>query len=104
MTVDACCDHRHETRAVRRLREAALPLAFLLKGIVWAWRLVGAPIAGPVCRFEPSCSTYALEAIERFGPFKGAALTAKRLARCHPWGGSGYDPVPDDPARTPPRA
>jgi putative membrane protein insertion efficiency factor len=73
---------------------AALFLKGALKGVVWSWRLVGAPIAGPICRYEPSCSTYALQAIDRFGPVFGAWLTLKRLGRCHPWGGSGYDPVP----------
>lgn len=47
------------------------------------------------CRFTPSCSTYALEALESHGAVRGFWLAAKRLARCHPWGGQGYDPVPD---------
>ena len=46
------------------------------------------------CRFVPSCSTYALEALEEHGPVRGSWLSARRLCRCHPWGGSGYDPVP----------
>ena len=46
------------------------------------------------CRFSPTCSQYALEALRKYGPVKGGWLTLKRLARCHPWGGSGYDPVP----------
>ena len=49
---------------------------------------------GRACRFEPSCSEYAEHAIERFGTVRGLALTARRLARCHPFGGSGFDPVP----------
>ncbi len=52
------------------------------------------PLTPPSCRFTPTCSQYALEAIRRHGPFKGGWLTLKRLSRCHPWGGSGYDPVP----------
>jgi len=52
------------------------------------------PSLPPSCRFEPSCSRYASAAIERHGVFKGSWLAAKRLARCQPWGGSGYDPVP----------
>ena len=96
------CNHDHERFApTSEIRTLLLPLAWLLKMIVWAWRLIGAPIAGPVCRYQPSCSAYALEAIERFGPIYGALLAAKRLARCHPWGGSGYDPVPTaHPRRT----
>lgn len=46
------------------------------------------------CRFQPTCSHYAKEAIESFGPWKGSILAMKRLARCHPFGGHGYDPVP----------
>ena len=53
------------------------------------------PHLGNCCRFTPSCSHYAEEAIERFGAFRGCILAAKRLFRCNPWGGSGYDPVPE---------
>jgi putative membrane protein insertion efficiency factor len=50
------------------------------------------------CRFDPSCSTYALAALERHGAARGSWLTIRRLGRCHPWGGMGYDPVPDGKA------
>ena len=85
------CDH-HPPGPIRA--GALLPLTLAFKAVVWTWRLIGSPIAGPICRFQPSCSHYALDAIDRFGPIDGAWLTLKRLARCHPWGGSGYDPVP----------
>ncbi|MEL6357071.1 MAG: membrane protein insertion efficiency factor YidD, partial [Bacteroidota bacterium] len=48
----------------------------------------------PRCRYQPTCSHYAIEAIEKWGIFKGTWLAIKRVTRCHPWGGSGYDPVP----------
>lgn len=65
----------------------------LLKGGIWAYRLFISPLVGPNCRFSPSCSTYALEAIKIHGPWKGGYLSLRRILRCHPWGGSGYDPV-----------
>lgn len=52
------------------------------------------PLKSPTCRYVPTCSQYAIEAICKYGPFKGLWLAIKRLLRCHPWGGSGYDPVP----------
>lgn len=52
------------------------------------------PLKPPSCRFTPTCSQYAIEAIRRHGPFKGTALAVWRILRCNPWGGSGYDPVP----------
>jgi putative membrane protein insertion efficiency factor len=52
------------------------------------------PLKPPVCRYTPSCSEYAVQAIKKYGPFKGAWLSMKRVLRCHPWGGEGYDPVP----------
>ncbi len=52
------------------------------------------PYTAPSCRFTPTCSQYALEAFKKYGVFKGGYLTVRRLLRCHPWGGSGYDPVP----------
>jgi len=70
---------------------AALPL----KALVYAYRLLISPLLAPSCRYEPSCSAYALEALEAHGALKGTWLTVKRLARCQPWGSSGYDPVPD---------
>lgn len=52
------------------------------------------PLKPPTCRFTPTCSQYAIEAIRKHGPFKGVALAVWRILRCNPWGGSGYDPVP----------
>lgn len=52
------------------------------------------PLKPPTCRFTPTCSAYALEALRKHGLFKGTYLAVRRILRCHPWGGSGYDPVP----------
>lgn len=52
------------------------------------------PLKPPTCRFTPTCSQYAIEAIRKHGPFKGFILAVWRILRCNPWGGSGYDPVP----------
>lgn len=52
------------------------------------------PMLPPACRFTPTCSQYAVEAIQKHGALKGLYLTIRRILRCHPWGGSGYDPVP----------
>jgi len=63
-------------------------------GLVHGYRLVLSPWLGPGCRFEPSCSGYAIEAIERHGLWRGSWLSIRRIGRCHPLGGFGYDPVP----------
>ena len=70
------------------------PLAFVVSLPVRFYRLVFSPWVGFNCRYQPTCSAYAMEALERHGAIKGTWLTAKRVARCHPLGGSGYDPVP----------
>lgn len=70
-------------------------LTLLLRGLIRGYQLLVSPMLGPSCRYLPSCSDYAAEAIERHGPLAGTWLALKRLARCHPWGRSGYDPVPE---------
>ena len=70
------------------------PLAWVFSLPVRFYRLVFSPLVGHGCRYQPTCSAYALEALERHGAFKGLYLTIHRILRCHPWGGSGYDPVP----------
>ena len=62
--------------------------------LIWFYRTCIGPYIPKTCRFAPSCSTYALEAFRKWGPFKGLWLTVWRILRCNPWGGSGYDPVP----------
>ena len=64
---------------------------------VRAYRLLLSPWLGNACRFEPTCSVYALQALERHGAVVGSGLTVARLARCHPWCQAGFDPVPEHP-------
>ncbi|MBV1867649.1 MAG: membrane protein insertion efficiency factor YidD [Marinosulfonomonas sp.] len=63
---------------------------------VRAYRLLLSPWVGNSCRYQPTCSAYALDALEQHGAIRGSWLAAKRIARCHPWGKSGFDPVPDN--------
>lgn len=70
------------------------PLAWLLKGLILGYRYSISAFLGRECRFQPSCSEYAVDAIEAHGAIRGGALAVRRIARCHPWGGSGFDPVP----------
>lgn len=79
--------------AVRRVPQAALI------ALVRGYRLLFSPWLGSSCRFEPSCSAYALAALERHGALSGGWLTLARLARCHPYCAGGCDPVPDAPPR-----
>lgn len=73
-------------------------LVLLLKGLILIWQWVLSPVLGANCRYQPSCSHYAAEALSRHGPIRGSWLTARRILSCNPWGGAGYDPVPDIPA------
>ncbi|MEQ3625820.1 MAG: membrane protein insertion efficiency factor YidD [Celeribacter sp.] len=76
--------------------------ARLLAVPVHGYRLFLSPWLGANCRYQPTCSAYALEALETHGAARGGWLALRRILRCHPWGGSGHDPVP--PADTPPRS
>ena len=68
--------------------------AQVVAGLVRGYQLLLRPLLPPACRFEPSCSRYAIDAVERHGALRGSWLAARRVGRCHPWGGSGHDPVP----------
>ncbi len=68
--------------------------SFLLLIPIYFYRVCISPLTPPSCRFTPTCSAYAVEAIKKHGPVKGLYLAVRRILRCHPWGGSGYDPVP----------
>lgn len=63
-------------------------------GIIKFYQWGISPFIGPACRYHPTCSRYTAEAIRKYGPWKGSILGIKRISRCHPWGGHGYDPVP----------
>lgn len=66
----------------------------LLSLPIYFYRACISPLFPPACRYTPTCSAYALEALRKHGPIRGTWLAIRRIARCHPWGGSGYDPVP----------
>ncbi len=69
-------------------------LSNILTAVVQLYKKFISPLTPASCRYQPTCSSYMLEAIELHGPVKGLCMGLKRIARCHPWGGSGYDPVP----------
>jgi uncharacterized protein len=72
------------------LKILSYPFILMIK----IYQYIISPVLGPKCRFTPTCSNYAVEAFKKYGVFKGGWLTVKRISKCHPWGGSGYDPVP----------
>ncbi|MFL9481515.1 membrane protein insertion efficiency factor YidD [Chitinophagaceae bacterium LWZ2-11] len=72
------------------LKIISYPLILLIK----FYQYVISPALGPKCRYTPTCSEYAMQAIKKYGPFKGGWLALKRISSCHPWGGHGHDPVP----------
>lgn len=70
-------------------------LAWPLVQLVRLYRVAISPWLGSNCRFEPTCSNYAIEALQTYGVLKGTWMAMRRIGRCHPWGGSGYDPLPN---------
>ncbi|MHB1177010.1 MAG: membrane protein insertion efficiency factor YidD [Daejeonella sp.] len=74
------------------LLKSAIAAFFLF--LIKVYQILISPLLGRSCRFTPSCSHYGVEAIQKYGPFKGGWLTIKRIARCNPWGSHGHDPVP----------
>ncbi len=69
-------------------------VAFIFKGLILIYQKTISPFFLPKCRYSPTCSVYAIQAINKHGPWVGIKLTFKRILTCHPWGGEGYDPVP----------
>jgi putative membrane protein insertion efficiency factor len=72
------------------LKFIAIPFILFIK----LYQLIISPLFPPSCRYIPTCSNYSIEAFKKYGLLKGGWLSLKRILRCHPWGGSGYDPVP----------
>ncbi len=68
-------------------------LSWFIRAGVWLYRMTLGPFMGGHCRFQPSCSQYMLDAVERYGPIRGGWRGLKRICRCQPWGGSGHDPA-----------
>jgi putative membrane protein insertion efficiency factor len=86
-TSSARAERSTGSRSGRAMRKAAI-------GLIVVYQRVVSPVLGPACRYEPSCSEYARQAIEKYGAARGAWMGMKRLARCHPFHKGGYDPVP----------
>lgn len=67
---------------------------FFFLGLIKIYQTTISPFLGANCRYTPTCSAYGIEAIKKYGPFKGARMALRRILSCHPWGKSGFDPVP----------
>lgn len=76
------------------MRTVLLILSFPFIALIKLYQWIISPWMGQKCRYTPTCSQYGIEALKKYGPLKGLWLTIKRVSRCHPWGGHGYDPVP----------
>jgi putative membrane protein insertion efficiency factor len=85
-------ENKNQFMRVLKAVSLALSLPFVLLIKLYQWII--SPWLGPSCRFTPTCSQYAIEALKKYGPLKGAWLAIRRISKCHPWGGHGYDPVP----------
>jgi len=85
-----------ERRDAAEKRQATTPVGFLLLGLIRAYQLSVSVVLGRRCRYLPTCSDYTMGAIRRHGAWAGFWLGLSRVSRCHPWGGDGFDPVPED--------
>ena len=86
--------HGKSHSSVRRENPMKKFLTSLLLIPIYFYKYCISPLTPPSCRYTPTCSEYAVQALKKHGPFKGLYLAIRRILRCHPWGGSGYDPVP----------
>lgn len=87
-------EHRAAGTGQGRPGAIARIVGWPLLGAIWLYRHTVSPLLGVNCRFAPSCSEYAIDALREYGGLRGGWLAVKRISRCHPWGGAGYDPVP----------
>lgn len=76
------------------MRKILIPFNYFFIGLIKGYQYTISPLLGPACRFQPSCSEYGIDALKKYGLFKGMQLTIKRISKCHPWGSHGHDPVP----------
>jgi len=81
--------------AVNKTESNLIMFVAFFQLLIKLYSLFISPLLGTNCRYQPTCSEYSHQAFERFGVYKGCYLTVRRLCKCHPWGGSGYDPVPE---------
>ncbi len=79
---------------LKHTKMSKTPSVMIARAIIRAYQLILSPVLGSACRFEPTCSYYAMEAVERYGAMKGGWLAVKRVVRCNPWCDGGFDPVP----------
>ncbi len=89
-----CPDNPHNHVDSRQPALAKRLITGLFLWPIWAYRYFVSPLLGANCRFVPSCSAYAEEAVKKYGALRGGLLAVKRIVKCHPFGGSGFDPVP----------
>jgi hypothetical protein len=87
--------HHEENVWIWRFRHYLAPMKAVLIALIRFYQLTLSSIMGRHCRFLPTCSDYAREAIDRHGAWRGGKLAVRRVCRCHPWGGEGFDPVPE---------
>lgn len=89
-----CCDHHDVPSTALSPMPARFGVSWLFVGLIRLYQLLISPLLGPRCRFHPSCSRYAAEALAEHGPLRGTWLAVRRIGRCHPFHPGGYDPVP----------
>lgn len=89
-----CCDHHDVPSTALSPMPARFGVSWLCVGLIRLYQLLISPLLGPRCRFHPSCSRYAAEALAEHGPLRGTWLAVRRIGRCHPFHPGGYDPVP----------